>query len=161
MDAPPDDEYYPDEGELADNAEAAYESAASGGDRAAAPVQLQDTIVIANGQTISIAQLRGQVTATLAVSDGFAASNIEKTGLWVVDADSVNTTVDSAYDLGLIEKKRNVIAAEISNACGRQMNFNVSLKSVETEKPAEKVEIPVQVNILVNAFKGTIVAGRM
>ena len=161
MDAPPDDEYYPDEGELADNAEAAYESAASGGDRAAAPVQLQDTIVIANGQTISIAQLRGQVTATLAVSDGFAASNIEKTGLWVVDADSVNTTVDSAYDLGLIEKKRNVIAAEISNACGRQMNFNVSLKSVEAEKPAEKVEIPVQVNILVNAFKGTIVAGRM
>ena len=41
------------------------------------------------------------------------------------------------------------------------MHFNVTLKVQEAQKPAEKVEIPLQVNILVNAFKGTIVAGRM
>ena len=73
----------------------------------------------------------------------------------------VNTTVESEYDLGLIEKKRDVISAEISNICGRQMHFNVTLKVQEAQMPAEKVEIPLQVNILVNAFKGTIVAGRM
>ena len=54
-----------------------------------------------------------------------------------------------------------MIAAEISNVCGRPMQFNVTLKTQEPEQPAEKVEIPLQVNILVNAFKGTIVAGRM
>ena len=160
MDAPPDDEYYPDEGELADNAEAAYEEATNPV-AASAPVQLQETFVAANGQTISIAQLRGQVTAALAITDGFAASNVEKTGLWVMEADGVSTTVESDYDLSLIEKKKNVIAAEISNICGRPMKLNVSLKVQDKQESAEKVEIPPQVNILVNAFKGTIVAGRM
>ncbi|BDC94475.1 DNA polymerase III subunit gamma/tau [Treponema bryantii] len=160
MDAPPDDEYYPDEGELAEQAEESYENASSPA-AVKAPAQLQDTFVTASGQTISIGQLRGQVTAALAITDGFAASNVEKTGLWVIEADTVKTTVESDYDLGLIEKKRDVISAEISNICGRQMHFNVTLKVQEAQMPAEKVEIPLQVNILVNAFKGTIVAGRM
>jgi DNA polymerase-3 subunit gamma/tau len=160
MDAPPDDEYYPDEGELANNAEAAYEEATNPV-AASAPVQLQETFVAANGQTISIAQLRGQVTAALAITDGFAASNVEKTGLWVMEADGVSTTVESDYDLSLIEKKKIVIAAEISNICGRPMNLYVTLKVQDKQEAAEKVEIPLQVNILVNAFKGTIVAGRM
>ena len=150
MDAPPDDDY-PVE---ADFEEPVVEAAP-------APVQLQDTFVAADGQTISIAQLRGQVTANLAVTDGFAASNVEKTGLWIMEEGCVNTTVENSYDLSLIEKKNNVIAAEISNICGRQMKFNVTLKTVEPQKPVEKVEVPQQVNILVNAFKGTIVAGRM
>ncbi len=164
MDAPPDDEYYPDEGDYAEQAEEAYETqeaSANQGGQKAAPVQLQDTFVAASGQTISIAQLRGQVTATLAISDGFAASNLEKTGLWVVEGNSVNTTVENAYDLSLIEKKKAVIAAEISNVCGGQMQFNVSLKTEEPQQAAAPVEVPAQVNILVNAFKGTIVAGRM
>ncbi len=159
MDAPPDDEYYPDEGELADNAEALYEDSSTVA--AAAPAQLQDTFVAANGQTISIGQLRGQITAALAVTDGFAASNVEKTGLWVMENDCVTTTVENPYDLSLIEKKKDVIAAEISNVCGHPMKFNVTLKTVEAKKSEEKVEIPLQVNILVNAFKGRIVAGRI
>jgi DNA polymerase-3 subunit gamma/tau len=161
MDAPPDDDYYPVEADFSERAEEAYEAEdASAGERAA-PVQLQDTLTLANGQTISIAQLRGQVTANLSVTDGFAASNIEKTGLWVVDADCVSTTVETDYDLSLIEKKKDVIAAEISNVCGRQMKFNVTLKSVEAPKSAAPVEIPLQVKLLVHAFKGTIVAGKM
>ena len=158
MDAPPDDEYYPDEGELAVQAEESYNNST---EEDSVPVQLDDTFVTADGQTVSIAQLRGQVTANLAVTDGFAASNVEKTGLWKIDANGVETTVETSYDLSLIEKKKSLIAAEISNICGRQMSFNVTLKVAEAEKPAEKVEIPLQVSILVHAFKGTIVAGRM
>ena len=54
-----------------------------------------------------------------------------------------------------------MIAAEISNVCGRQMAFNVILKTEEAKKEAAPVQLPPQVSILVNAFKGTIVAGRM
>lgn len=165
MEEPPDDDYYPDEGDYSAQAEQSYEEASlssdAGGPAQSAPVQLQDTLTTASGQTISIAQLRGQVTANLSVTDGFAASNLEKTGLWLVGEDSINTTVDSPYDLSLIEKKKDVIAAELSNACGRPMKFNVSLKTNETQKTAAPVQVPLQVNILVNAFKGTIVAGRM
>ena len=165
MEEPPDDDYYPDEGDYSAQAEQSYEEASlssdAGGPAQSAPVQLQDTLTTASGQTISIAQLRGQITANLSVTDGFAASNLEKTGLWLVGEDSINTTVESPYDLSLIEKKKNVIAAELSNACGRPMKFNVSLKTNETQKTAAPVQVPLQVNILVNAFKGTIVAGRM
>ena len=164
MEAPPDDDYYPAEADFSNQAEEAYEAAEASANQGAynpAPVQLQDTLTLANGQTISIAQLRGQVTANLAVTDGFAASNVEKTGLWEVSQDAVNTSVETSYDLNLIEKKKDVIAAELSNACGRPMKFNVTLKTVEAQKTSAPVEIPQQVSILVNAFKGTIVAGRM
>ena len=161
MDAPPDDDYYPVEADFSEQAEEVYENAASSTGPAAAPVQLQDMLVTASGQTISVAQLRGQITANLAISDTFAASNLEKTGLWIVSDDTVTTSVDTTYDLNLIEKKKDVIAAELSNACGRPMKFNVTLKEAKTQENAVPVEIPAQVNILVNAFKGTIVAGRM
>ena len=164
MDEPPDDDYYPVEADFSERAEQAYETEYASSNQngmSSAPVQLQETLKTADGQTISIAQLRGQITANLAVTDGFAASNVEKTGLWEVCDDAVNTTVESAYDLNLIEKKKNVIAAEISNACGRPMKFNVTLKEAKTQEAAAPAEIPLQVNILVNAFKGTIVAGRM
>jgi DNA polymerase-3 subunit gamma/tau len=78
-----------------------------------------------------------------------------------MENDCVTTTVENPYDLSLIEKKKDVIAAEISNVCGHPMKFNVTLKTVEAKKSEEKVEIPLQVNILVNAFKGRIVAGRI
>ena len=164
MDEPPDDDYYPVEADFSERAEQVYETEYASSNQngmSSAPVQLQETLTTADGQTISIAQLRGQITADLAVTDGFAASNVEKTGLWEVRDDAVNTTVESAYDLNLIEKKKNVIAAEISNACGRPMKFNVTLKEAKTQEAAAPAEIPLQVNILVNAFKGTIVAGRM
>lgn len=164
MDEPPNDDYYPVEADFSELAEQSYETEYASSNQngmSSAPVQLQETLKTADGQTISIAQLRGQITANLAVTDGFAASNVEKTGLWEVRDDAVNTTVESAYDLNLIEKKKNVIAAEISNACGRPMKFNVTLKEAKTQEAAAPAEIPLQVNILVNAFKGTIVAGRM
>ena len=164
IDEPPDDDYYPVEADFSELAEQSYETEYASSNQngmSSAPVQLQETLTTADGQTISIAQLRGQITANLAVTDGFAASNVEKTGLWEVRDDAVNTTVESAYDLNLIEKKKNVIAAEISNACGRPMKFNVTLKAAKTQEAAAPAEIPLQVNILVNAFKGTIVAGRM
>ena len=164
MDGPPDDDFYPVEADFSERAEEAYEAeeaSVNQTDQTAAPVQLRDTLTRADGQTISIAQLRGQVTAALSVTDGFAASNLEKTGLWTVNEDSVNTTVETDYDLNLIEKKKAVIAAELSNACGKPMKFNVTLKTVEAQKAAAPVQLPLQVSILVNAFKGTIVAGRM
>ena len=164
MDEPPDDDYYPVEADFSSQAEevdVAESSSSNQNVQYAAPVQLQDTLTTADGQTISIAQLRGQVTAALSVTDGFAATNVEKTGLWEVSGDSINTCVETAYDLSLIEKKKDVIAAEISNVCGRQMKFNITLKTVEPQKPVVPAEVPLQVNILVNAFKGTIVAGRM
>ena len=125
------------------------------------PAQINDKFKTADGVEISVAQLRGNVMASLSVKDGFAASNLQKTGLWKVFDDSVQTNVQSQYDLELIKRKQNIIEAEISAICGRQMKFLVDFQEEKKEVAKEFVQIPLQVEILVNAFKGTIVAGKV
>ena len=123
--------------------------------------QINDKFKTADGVEISVAQLRGNVMASLSVKDGFAASNLQKTGFWKVLENSVHTNVQSQYDLELIKRKQNVIEAEISAICGKQMSFVVDLQEEKKEIKKESVQIPLQVEILVNAFKGTIVAGKV
>lgn len=125
------------------------------------PAQINDKFKTADGAEMSVAQLRGNVMASLSVKDGFAASNLQKTGLWKVLENSVHTNVQSQYDLELIKRKQNVIEAEISAICGRQMSLMVDLQEEKKEVVKELVQIPLQVEILVNAFKGTIVAGKV
>ena len=125
------------------------------------PAQINDKFKTADGAVMSVAQLRGNVMASLSVKDGFAASNLQKTGLWKVFDDSVQTNVQSQYDLELIKRKQNIIEAEISAICGRQMKFLVDFQEEKKEIAKEFVQIPLQVEILVNAFKGTIVAGKV
>ena len=125
------------------------------------PAQLNDKFKTADGAEISVAQLRGNVMASLSVKDGFAASNLQKTGLWKVLENSVHTSVQSQYDLELIKRKQNIIEAEISAICGKQMSLIVDLQEEKKEVKKEPVQIPLQEEILVNAFKGTIVAGKV
>lgn len=125
------------------------------------PAQINDKFQTADGAVMSVAQLRGNVMASLSVKDGFAASNLQKTGLWKVFDDSVQTNVQSQYDLELIKRKQNIIEAEISAICGRQIKFLVDFQEEKKEVAKEFVQIPLQVEILVNAFKGTIVAGKV
>ncbi len=160
MDAPPDDDYYPDESDFAEQAENAYEAASQNG-KDEAPVQLNDTFTTASGQVLTVAQLRGSVMAALSINDGFAAANLEETGIWTVTSDTVATTVEDSYNLQLIQRKLPVIEREISAVCGKDMKFSVSLKENNQQTNKEPVKIPLQVEILVNTFKGTIVAGKM
>ncbi|MBP3741920.1 MAG: DNA polymerase III subunit gamma/tau [Treponema sp.] len=163
MDAPPDDEeYYPSDEERAYQAEKELESfnSNSGESRAQAPVQLEESLTTADGRKISIAQLRGSVMAALSVSDGFAATNLETTGLWKVKENCVETSVSDSYSLELIKRKQSVIAQEISKVCGRPMEFSVILENKAAPVQVEKVTLPLQVEILLNLFNGTIVAGK-
>lgn len=157
MDAPPEDDY-PNEGDYANQAEQTYEASLQP-QSVQAPVQLDENFTKADGSTISVAQLRGSVMAALSITDGFAASNLEKTGEWHVTDCAVKTSVLNQYDLELINKKMQPITAEISKVCGKQMQFLVELKEIVVEN-AEPVKIPSQVQLLVDTFKGTIVAGK-
>ncbi len=159
-DTPPDDDYYSEE-DYAQQAEASYEqSIAKVEDQNTASVQLDETFVLPNGNQVSIAQLRGSVTASLAINDGFAASALEKTGKWLVTSDGVETTVENDYDLSCLEKKVQIISQELSAIYGKSVQFKVSMHKKEDDNSAAQVEIPPQVNLLVDMFKGTIVAGK-
>ena len=122
-----------------------------------APVQLSDTFTTADGRTMSVAQLRGNITATLSIDNGFIVSVLEKTGLWVLKDDKIETTVPTQLDLSILNKNLQLLGNEISKICGKQMSFSVTLQETVNENTPAKREIPQQVRNIVDIFRGTLV----
>lgn len=117
--------------------------------------QLDEKLQIGNGQIISVAQLKGKVKAALEITDRFAASSVDKTGEWKISDSVVETTVSKKYDLEIIKTKIQIIEKEISSVCLKQMKFIVNLK--EEEVVQKQIELPLQVKLLIDAFKGSVV----
>lgn len=122
-----------------------------------ASAQTEETFTLPDGRTISIAQLRGNVTATLSVEKGFIVAVLEKTGLWEVSDGGVETTIESNLDYSILQKNKHLISEEISKICGKNMYFNVKLQEVQNQNINETREFPLQVKILVDVFRGTVV----
>ena len=122
-----------------------------------AVAQTEETFTLPDGRTISIAQLRGNVTATLSVEKGFIVAVLEKTGLWEVSDGGVETTIESNLDYSILQKNKHLISEEISKICGKNMYFNVKLQEVQNQNINETREFPLQVKILVDVFRGTVV----
>ena len=119
------------------------------------PAQISNVFTTADGRSISVAQLKGTIMANFAVNDSFTAASLERTGEWVVSADSVDTTVAAEYDLKIIQKNIPAISEELARVCGKPMTFRVTIKAKNEQ--VVKREVPPQVKILVDTFKGTIV----
>lgn len=117
--------------------------------------QLDEKLQIGNGQIISIAQLKGKVKAALEITDRFAASSLDRTGEWKISDSAVETTVSQKYDLEIIKPKIPIIEKEISSVCLKQMKLIVNLK--EEEIVQKQIELPLQVKLLIDAFKGSVV----
>lgn len=171
MDAPPDDDYSGDyDGyESYDSSEEDWSESQpeepqyipEEQEEKTAPVQLQDIFTTADGTRLSIAQLRGNVMASLSVNDSFAASALEKTGEWKITNDSLETSVENSYDFELVNKKLSVITEEVSKICGQPIKINIKIEDKKDLENIGHTELPVPVKILVNAFKGTVIAGKM
>ncbi|MBR5402396.1 MAG: DNA polymerase III subunit gamma/tau [Treponema sp.] len=156
---PPDEDPEFEEKLQAEEAVASYEDALKKqeSDETTAPAQLDEFITTADGRQISIAQLRGSVIAELSVNEGFIASALERTGLWKVSADNVETTTSGELDIQTLTRDMNKVAARISNICGKPMTFTVLQADKEPAQQEETKSLPSQVDSLVNAFKGTVV----
>lgn len=159
VDEIPEDDFDYDDDFIEDSSESTYETNTKA--IFENPVQMQDKFKTSDGSLISIAQLRGNVMASLSVKDGFAASNLQKTGKWEILDNSVKTTVQNQYDMELIRKKTSIIESEISAICGKEMKFLVDLQKEEIEEIKTPVQVPLQIEILLNAFKGNVVAGKI
>ena len=156
---PPEEDSEFEEQLQAEEAVASYEDALKKQETndTAAAAQLDEFLTTADGRQISIAQLRGSVIAELSVNEGFIASALERTGLWKVGPDSVETTTQAELDIQTLTRNMNKVSERISNICGKPMTFTVSKENKEPEQPAEEKTLPSQVDSLVNAFKGTVV----
>ena len=158
-DNPPENDDAYEEQLQAEQAQASYEESLQQQEASSKPQpQLDEHYTTADGRDITIAQLRGSVVAEIAVSDGFIASALDHTGLWKVSENKVETTVESTLDRQILQKNSALVVEHISKVCGKQMEF-VVLEQQTQEDNSEPKEVPVQVQVLVNAFKGTVVTG--
>ena len=99
----------------------------------------------------------------LSVIDVFAANAVEKTDGWMVKASEVETTIASEYEKGILDKRIQTISEELSKIYGKPMTFVVNLSQVVPEKKQQtqaSTELPEQIKILMNTFKGSIIAGK-
>jgi hypothetical protein len=56
-----------------------------------------------------------------------------------------------------LQKNKHLISEEISKICGKNMYFNVKLQEVQNQNINETRDFPLQVKILVDVFRGTVV----
>ncbi len=159
-DTPPEDDYY-EEQVQEEEAEAVYEEVQKEQEQQNQPsnVQLDEHFTTADGRDMSIAQLRGNVIAELSVSEAMIAATLKNTGLWKVSQDKVETTVASEFELQLLKKSLPLLSERVSKICGRQMQFCISIEQTADDSQKPK-ELPAQVDVLVRAFKGTVVTGK-
>lgn len=123
-------------------------------------VQLNEKVQTADGNYLSVAQLRGQVMAALSLVDGFASAALEKTSEWICYPDSIETKVPSAYDLSILEKKKQAICDEISKILGKNIFLKVGVEEIQQNEETTLGELPPQVELLVSTFRGTVIAGK-
>ncbi|MCR4741916.1 MAG: DNA polymerase III subunit gamma/tau [Treponema sp.] len=157
-DEPPADDYYVESDEARYNKlEESYEKEEELAQASMqAPLQNDETFTTADGKNLTIAQLRGNVLAGLAVNNSFITTTLQQTGAWKIENDIVKTSVENSYELSLLQKNQQIISQEISNVCSKKMLFQVELEEQNTG-PVKKIEIPRQVSLLVDMFKGKIV----
>jgi hypothetical protein len=60
-------------------------------------------------------------------------------------------------DYSILQKNKHLISEEISKICGKNMYFNVKLQEVQNQNINETRDFPLQVKILVDVFRGTVV----
>lgn len=111
-----------------------------------------------DGFSITLGKIFGIVVSDLAPSNPMLSSAMMQTGPWNLTGNKISTTIESEYQKNTIGQGMNQILTILEGCCHTKMEFEISVK-VE-EKPVENIEIPQQVQILTNAFKGSIVGGK-
>ncbi|MFA6856575.1 MAG: DNA polymerase III subunit gamma/tau [Treponema sp.] len=173
-DIPPDGEYTPDDEIMPDNSDISDEEETDGpvsveeitpftddsaDEHPSSPDPQQTTVyTTADGRSITIAQLRGTVTAQLSVNDAMTASALMQTLPWTIQNDTVSAQIESPYQKTRLEQHSSDISGILTKICGRSLNFIVNLK--ETIPVAQSHEIPLQIKILCSVFKGSITGGK-
>lgn len=115
----------------------------------------QAQIFAPDGTYVTLEKLYGTVVADFAVTNAMLASALMQTKEWNLSGtDKIETEIGSEYQKNFIQKNLPLINEEISKICGKNMSFDIIFK--DEQKKLEPTELPVQVKILCNAFKGSV-----
>ena len=107
-----------------------------------------------DGSRITMGKLYGAVIAELAVDNASLGAALMRTGCWNLNGSVISATIETEYQKSFIEREKSRILAIIDRYCHASMQLEVTVEP--TKKPERPVELPLQVKILCNSFKGSI-----
>ena len=98
-------------------------------------------------------KLFGSVIAELKVDNAGLGAALMNTGCWELSGNKITASIGAEYQKNFIEREKSKILSIIDGYCRAKMQFEIELKENSTEN--KPVELPLQVKILCNTFKGT------
>ncbi len=120
------------------------------------PVDIHESSVTfsaPDGSSITMGKLFGSVIAELKVDNAGLGAALMNTGRWELSGNKITASIGAEYQKNFIEREKSKILSIIDGYCRAKMQFEIELKENSTEN--KPVELPLQVKILCNTFKGT------
>ncbi len=119
----------------------------------------QERIFSDDGSSVTVEKLYGTVVAELAVNNAMLASALMETKEWIPGQNKITTKINTEYQKNFIQQNIQTISQAVSKICRKPMTFEILYE--EEKINAKAAELPVQVTLLCNAFKGTVVGGKL
>lgn len=104
-----------------------------------------------------IQKVREAMISDFSIDDVMLASSLMQSSGWKTEGDTVSATSGTLFEKMQIQSQSHKIAAYLSKAYGRPINFEIQLAEKKDMKKNEP--LPAEVEILRDVFKGTV-AGR-
>lgn len=119
----------------------------------------QEPVITPQGYSITMEKLYGTAVAELAVNNAMLASTLMETTEWkLAGPNRIRTKISTEYQKNFIEQNINIINQTLSKISQMQMAFEIEFE--EEKNTMTATELPIQVTLLCNAFKGSVVGGK-
>ena len=114
--------------------------------------------VKSDGTEIPLKTLFDNLITKLSSQNPMASSALLQTSTWKIQGKKLSAETESDYQLGTIKNAEHHINEILSQITGENIQFEINKKEIHIQE--SHVEIPEQVKLLCNIFKGTIVGGK-
>ncbi|MBQ5998171.1 MAG: DNA polymerase III subunit gamma/tau [Treponema sp.] len=114
---------------------------------------------LSNGSQVNLKDLYEQLISKLTPENPMASSALMQTSPWILSGNTIQTTIESEFQLRSIESSIPQINGILSKICGTQILFEISKKEQPQIKESN-IPVPPQVQLICSVFKGTIVGGK-
>lgn len=121
--------------------------------------QSNEIFTAPDGFSITVGKIFSTTVAELSTSNPMLSSALMQTGRWILKENKIFTTIESEFQRNTIINGLAQLKSALKTFCHAEIDFEISLKEKEEQK-TEQIELPNQVKILVNAFKGSVVGGK-
>lgn len=121
--------------------------------------QSNERFTAPDGFSITLGELFNTTIAELSAAAPMLSSALMQTGTWNLHGNKISTTISSEFQKNIIQNGVAQLKSVLKTFCHADIDFEIILKE-QAEPETKQIELPPQVRILVNAFKGSVVGGK-